>query len=127
MVIEPQALAPFKSHATEILTRLPPNVVTFAILINLCEEADWMAFVTTRLQRRWGALLAWRYGSTSFRRPPVSQSSSSRVAGWATAPLRPPALRPSLSSRYRHKRDMATTRRYSHGPAAVLSLRRTAT
>jgi uncharacterized protein len=52
------ALGPFKSHATEIVTVYLQNVVTFAILINLCEEAGWMAFVTTRLQRRWGALLA---------------------------------------------------------------------
>lgn len=52
------ALVPFKNHAAEILTVYLQNVVTFAILINLCEEAGWMAFVTTRLQQRWGALLA---------------------------------------------------------------------
>jgi uncharacterized protein len=52
------ALSPFKNHALEIVTVYLQTLVTFAILINLCEEAGWMAFVTTRLQRRWGALRA---------------------------------------------------------------------
>jgi CAAX protease family protein len=52
------ALSPLKNHTAEIVTAYLQTLVTFAILINLCEEAGWMAFVTTRLQRRWGALRA---------------------------------------------------------------------
>ena len=50
------ALTPFGTHAAELVTVYLQGVVVFAILINLCEEAGWTAFVTDRLQRRWGPL-----------------------------------------------------------------------
>ena len=52
----PAALNPFGSHAPQLFTGYLQSVVTFAILINLFEEAGWTAFVTERLQRRWGPL-----------------------------------------------------------------------
>jgi membrane protease YdiL (CAAX protease family) len=50
------AFPPFEAHAPAFLTLYLQGVVTFAILINLCEECGWTAFVTERLQRRWGPL-----------------------------------------------------------------------
>ncbi len=51
------ALTPLKNHSTAIVTVYLLNLVTVAILISLFEEAGWTAFVTARLQRRWGPLL----------------------------------------------------------------------
>jgi uncharacterized protein len=51
------ALSPLGTHPLAIVTVYLQSVVTFAILINLCEEGGWTAFVTARLQRRWGPLL----------------------------------------------------------------------
>lgn len=50
------ALSPFGTHAPELVTVYLQSVVIFAILINLSEECGWTAFVTERLQRRWGPL-----------------------------------------------------------------------
>lgn len=52
------ALTPWATHASLLLTVYLQTVITGAILISLCEEAGWTAFVTARLQRRWGALRA---------------------------------------------------------------------
>jgi membrane protease YdiL (CAAX protease family) len=50
------AFPPFGAHAPEFVTLYLQGVVTFALLINLTEECGWTAFVTERLQRRWGPL-----------------------------------------------------------------------
>jgi membrane protease YdiL (CAAX protease family) len=52
------ALSPFGKHSPEIFTTYLLNVVLIAVLISLGEEGGWMAFATTRLQRRWGPVLA---------------------------------------------------------------------
>jgi membrane protease YdiL (CAAX protease family) len=49
------ALSPFGKQGSEIFTAYLLNLVTIAVLISLCEEGGWMAFVTSRLQQRWGA------------------------------------------------------------------------
>lgn len=52
------ALSPFIHHPSQIVTVYLMNVVLIAILISVQEEGAWMAFVTTRLQRRWGPIRA---------------------------------------------------------------------
>jgi len=52
------ALTPFRNHASEIFTVYLLNLVIVAALISLSEECGWMAFVTSRLQRRWGPVAA---------------------------------------------------------------------
>jgi len=52
------ALTPFQMHASEIVTVYLVNLVIVAALISISEECGWMAFVTARLQRRWGPVAA---------------------------------------------------------------------
>lgn len=52
------AFIPVRGHAAEIPASYLLNVVLIAILISVWEEGGWMAFVTARLQRRWGPVLA---------------------------------------------------------------------
>jgi uncharacterized protein len=52
------ALSPFGSHAPAILTTYLLNVILIAILISVWEEGAWMGFMTARLQRRWGPVVA---------------------------------------------------------------------
>lgn len=49
---------PIARHATSIPTTYLLNVVLIAILISVWEEGAWMAFMTERLQRRWGPVRA---------------------------------------------------------------------
>lgn len=44
--------------ASHFLTSYLPNLVLVAILISVWEEGSWMAFMTRRLQRRWGPVAA---------------------------------------------------------------------
>jgi membrane protease YdiL (CAAX protease family) len=52
------ALSAFGSHASQIPTSYLLNVILIAILISVWEEGAWMAFMTARLQRRWGPIVA---------------------------------------------------------------------
>ena len=52
------ALSPFGSHAPAIFTSYLLNVILIAILISVWEEGAWMGFMTARLQRRWGPVVA---------------------------------------------------------------------
>jgi membrane protease YdiL (CAAX protease family) len=52
------SLSPFGSHASAILTTYLLNVILIAILISVWEECAWMGFMTARLQRRWGPVVA---------------------------------------------------------------------
>jgi uncharacterized protein len=52
------ALTQLGSHAAQIPTSYLMNLVLIAILISVWEEGAWMAFVTARLQRRWGPMWA---------------------------------------------------------------------
>jgi len=52
------AFNPFGSHVSAIPTSYLLNVVLIAILISVWEEGGWMAFMTARLQRRWGPVMA---------------------------------------------------------------------
>jgi CAAX protease family protein len=52
------ALNPFGAHASEIPTAYLLNLVVIAILISVWEEGAWTAFLTARLQRRFGPVLA---------------------------------------------------------------------
>lgn len=51
-------LNPFGPNAAKIPTAYLLNVVLIAILISVWEEGGWMAFMTARLQRRFGPVLA---------------------------------------------------------------------
>jgi len=51
------ALTPITRHPLQIVTVYFLNLIVIAILISVQEEGAWMAFVTARLQRRWGP--AW--------------------------------------------------------------------
>ena len=48
----------FGSHASAIPTSYLLNVILIAILISVWEEGAWMGFMTARLQRRWGPVMA---------------------------------------------------------------------
>src|SRR3989440_12529470 len=48
------ALTPIMRNPLQIVTVYLLNLIVIAILISLMEEGAWMAFVTARLQRRWG-------------------------------------------------------------------------
>ena len=52
------ALTPFGSHAAQFPTAYLMNLALIAVLISVWEEGAWMGFVTARLQRRWGPVLA---------------------------------------------------------------------
>jgi membrane protease YdiL (CAAX protease family) len=52
------ALNPFGQHASQIPTAYLLNLLVIAILISVWEEGAWTAFLTARLQRRFGPLLA---------------------------------------------------------------------
>jgi len=52
------ALTPIMRNPLQIVTVYLLNLVVIAILISLMEEGAWMAFVTARLQRRWGPFWA---------------------------------------------------------------------
>jgi uncharacterized protein len=52
------AISPFGSHASEIPTTYFLNVILIAILISVWEEGAWMGFMTSRLQKRWGPVMA---------------------------------------------------------------------
>ncbi len=52
------ALSPIGKNFVQIPTTYLLNVVLIAILISLWEEGGWMAFMTARLQRRWGPVVA---------------------------------------------------------------------
>lgn len=54
----PGVFTPIARHATGIPTTYLLNVVLIAILISVWEEGAWMAFMTERLQRRWGPVRA---------------------------------------------------------------------
>src|SRR5437667_851280 len=52
------ALNPFGQHASQIPTAYFLNLIVIAILISVWEEGAWTAFLTSRLQRRFGPVLA---------------------------------------------------------------------
>ena len=52
------AVAPIGRHLSEVPAVYLLNVVVIAILISVWEEGAWMAFLTARLQRRWGPVWA---------------------------------------------------------------------
>jgi len=52
------ALSPFGNHASVFPTTYLLNVALIAILISVWEEGAWMGFLTARLQKRWGPLMA---------------------------------------------------------------------
>src|SRR6195256_1887893 len=52
------ALNPIMQHPSQIVTGYLLNLIVIAILISVQEEGPWMAFVTARLQRRWGPVWA---------------------------------------------------------------------
>ena len=52
------ALTPIVRHPLQIVTVYLLNLIVIAILISVQEEGAWMAFVTARLQRRWGPVWA---------------------------------------------------------------------
>jgi uncharacterized protein len=52
------ALSPFSTHASAIPTSYLLNLILIAILISVWEEGAWMGFMTERLQRRWGPVIA---------------------------------------------------------------------
>ena len=51
-------LTPIARNAAAIPTTYLLNVVLIAVLVSVWEEGAWMAFMTARLQRRWGPVWA---------------------------------------------------------------------
>lgn len=48
------AIVPMGRYAADIPANYLLTLLVIAILISVWEEGGWMAFVTVRLQRRWG-------------------------------------------------------------------------
>ena len=49
--------SPIGQHVVELPTTYLLNLVLIALLVSVWEEGGWMAFMTARLQRRWGPVL----------------------------------------------------------------------
>jgi len=88
------ALNPWTSHLGQFFSVYVVNVIIGALLISLCEEAGWTAFVTARLQQRWGALrtcLAVGPLQGAFHFPLLFMAGTVAVGGgrlhWEDAPL----------------------------------------
>lgn len=54
----PEVFAPIGRNVAQIPTTYLVNLVLIAVLISVWEEGGWMAFMTARLQRRWGPVVA---------------------------------------------------------------------
>jgi membrane protease YdiL (CAAX protease family) len=54
----PEVFAPIGRNVAQIPTAYLVNLVLIALLISVWEEGGWMAFMTARLQRRWGPLIS---------------------------------------------------------------------
>jgi uncharacterized protein len=54
----PDVFAPIGRNVAQIPTTYLVNLVLIALLVSVWEEGGWMAFMTARLQRRWGPAVA---------------------------------------------------------------------